>query len=289
MSVLSSDFVTKVARKRSPTHPFIKQTTRPEVGAKGLTRYANLSSGPAMGSTAGSFESQTKLEAPVVEAQQSRAGRFLLVLAISLTLLAFIGTLRFEFVYDDLSQIVSNPHVQSWQYVRSYFTEQVWGHLYPGQPGDYYRPLFLLWLLLNHSLFGLQPGGWHATALSLHLLTTGLEYLLAYRLTKDRMGAGMASLFFGLHPVHIEAVAWVSAVCEPLMAAPMLGSLLCYLKQRELGPPRRRTLWQAASLGLFLIAVLCKETALVLPGIIAAYEWMFPAHEEETRQSQTPG
>jgi tetratricopeptide (TPR) repeat protein len=242
-----------------------------------------------MGSTTGSSESQTKLQAPVVEAQQSRAGRFLLLLAISLTLLAFIGTVRFEFVYDDLSQIVSNPHVQSWQYVRSYFTEQVWGHLYPGQPGDYYRPLFLLWLLLNHSLFGLQPGGWHATALSLHLLTTGLVYLLACRLTRDRMGAGIATLFFGLHPVHIEAVAWVSAVCEPLMAAPMLGSLLCYLKQREVGPPRRRTLWQAASLGLFLIAVLFKETALVLPGIIAAYEWLFPAHEDETRHSQTAG
>ena len=232
------------------------------------------------------MDTRSGLAAGVVETPPSTAGQFLLWLALALTLLTFIGTLRFEFVFDDLSQIVSNPHVQSGQYVGSYFTEQVWGHLYPGQPGDYYRPLFLLWLLLNHSLFGLRPAGWHATALLLHLLATGLVYLLAGKLTKDRMSAGMASLFFGLYPVHIEAVAWVSAVCEPLMAAPMLGSFLCYLKQRE--TPQRKRLWQAASLTLFLAAVLAKETALVLPAIIAAYEWLFPADEGRPADSQ-PG
>lgn len=232
------------------------------------------------------MEAKTKLEAGVVEVEQSTAGRFLLWLALALTLLTFIGTLRFEFVYDDLSQIVRNPHVQSWQYVGTYFTEHVWGHLHPGQPGDYYRPVFLLWLLLDHTLFGTRPGGWHATTLLLHLLTTGLVYLLACRLTKDRIAAGIASLFFGLHPVHIEAVAWISAVCEPLMAAAMLGSLLCYLKQRETQRSRRSP-WQAASLALFLIAALSKETALVLPGIIAAYEWLFPADGGPARDSQT--
>ncbi len=234
------------------------------------------------------METKTELAAGLAEAPPSTAGQFLLWMALALTLLTFIGTLRFEFVYDDLSQIVSNPHVQSWRYVPTYFTEQVWGHLHPGQPGDYYRPVFLLWLLLDHTLFGTRPGGWHATTLLLHLLTTGLVYLLAGRLTKDRIAAGIASLFFGLYPVHIEAVAWISAVCEPLMAAAMLGSLLCYLKQREIQPPRKRSLWQAASLALFLVAVLSKETALVLPGIIAACEWLFPADgETRARDSET--
>ena len=237
----------------------------------------------------GFLGTETRLDRGAGGIQQFKAGRYLLALAIALTLLTFIGTLRFQFVYDDLSQIVSNPHVQSWQYVRSYFTEQVWGHLYPGQPGDYYRPLFLLWLLLNHTLFGLRPAGWHATALLLHLLTTGLVYLLACRLTRDRITAGMAALFFGLHPVHIEAVAWVSAVCEPLMAAAMVGSLLCYLKQRESQQLGKRRAWQAGSLLLFAIAVLTKETALVLPAIIAAYEWLFPVDESGRRDFQITG
>ena len=228
------------------------------------------------------METKTELATGVAGASPSTAGRFLLWLALALTLLTFIGTLRFEFVYDDLPQIVRNPHVQSWQYVGSYFTEHVWAHLHPGQPGDYYRPAFLVWLLLDHTLFGMRPGGWHATTLLLHLLTTGLVYLLACRLTKDRIAAGIAALFFGLHPAHIDAVAWISAVCEPLMAAAMLGSLLCYLKQREIQQPRKKGLWQAASLVLFVIAILTKETALVLPGIIAAYEWLFPSPSAPT-------
>lgn len=223
-----------------------------------------------------SLENRTQLAVGEAESSQASAGRLIFWLALVLTLLTYIGCLRFEFVYDDLSQIVGNPHVQSWRYVPSYFTEQVWGHRYPGQPGDYYRPFFLLWLLLDYTLFGLRPGGWHGSVLLLHLLTTGLVYLLACRLTKDRITAGMAALFFGLHPAHIEAVAWVSAVCEPLMAAAMIGSLLCYLRQRELPPGRKKSSLEAASLFLFLIAVLSKETALVLPTIIAAYEWLFP-------------
>ncbi len=224
------------------------------------------------------METKTELAAGVAEAPPSTAGQFLLWLALALTLLTFIGTLRFDFVYDDLSQIVSNPHVQSWRYVPSYFTEQVWGHLYPGQPGDYYRPVFLLWLLLDHTLFGFRPEGWHATALLLHLLTTALVYLLASKVTRDRMAGAIAALVFGLHPVHIEAVAWVSGVAEPLMAAPMIGSFLCYLKQRE--APQRRSLWQAAAVILFVMAVLAKETAMVLPAIVAAYEWLFPPDED---------
>lgn len=231
------------------------------------------------------LETKTELAAETAGVSPSSAGRFIFWLALALTLLTYVGALRFEFVYDDLSQIVSNPHVQSWRFVPSYFTEQVWGHLYPGQPGDYYRPVFLLCLLLDHTLFGLRPAGWHATALLLHLLTTGLVYLLAGKLTRDRMAAAIAALFFGLHPVHIEAVAWVSAVAEPLMAAPMLGSFLCYLKQRE-SPPHKR-LWQAASLALFVFAVLSKETALVLPAIIAAYEWLFPLDDGQPADSRS--
>jgi len=233
------------------------------------------------------LETKTELAAGVAEAPPSSAGQFLLWLALALTLLTFIATLRFDFVYDDLSQIVSNPHVQSWRYVPSYFTEQVWGHLYPGQPGDYYRPVFLLWLLLDHTLFGFRPEGWHATALLLHLLTTLLVYLLASRVTRDRMTGAIAALVFGLHPVHIEAVAWVSGVAEPLMAAPMIGSFLCYLKQRE--SPQRRSLWQAAAVILFVIAILAKETAMVLPAIVAAYEWLFPPDQTLAQGSRSPG
>src|SRR5438132_225929 len=115
--------------------------------------------------------------------------RVILTLALLLTALVFGGTLRFDFIYDDWPQIVNNPVVQAWHFVPGYFIHHVWSHIYPTWPGNYYRPLFLLWLRLNHALFGLQPFGWHLTTVLAHLGVTAMVYWLAVRTTRDRIVA----------------------------------------------------------------------------------------------------
>ena len=151
----------------------------------------------------------------------------LLVVALALTFIVYAGTLGFEFVYDDHEQVLENNYVHSWRFVGHYFTGHVWSNLYAKDPGNYYRPLFLLWLRVNHMLFGLEPWGWHLTTALAHLFATYLVYLLAVRLVRDPVTAGFAALIFGLHPVHIEAVAWVSGVTEPLLAVLLIPSFLC--------------------------------------------------------------
>jgi tetratricopeptide (TPR) repeat protein len=199
-------------------------------------------------------------------------------LALALTFLAYVGTLSYQFVYDDTQQIVSNRFLTSWRYVPRYFTEHVWGHQNPNAQGNYYRPLFLFWLFVNRSLFGLQPAWWHLTTIAAHLCVTFLVYLLVRRMAGDKLTAGIAALLFGLHPVHVEAVAWVSGVTEPLLALLLIPSFLCYLNYRERTDNRR--LWLAASLMLYVLAMLAKETALVLPLIIFAYEWTERARDK---------
>src|SRR5215216_5074821 len=88
---------------------------------------------------------------------------FLVAGVLVLTFFAFVETLRYEFVYDDVEQIVGNQGVHSWHNVPRYFTEHVWIDVYPGTTGNYYRPVFLLWLLINYSFFGANPLGWHLT------------------------------------------------------------------------------------------------------------------------------
>lgn len=208
------------------------------------------------------------------------AGQLLLALALASTFIVYLGTLRFDFVYDDHEQIVENFRIQSWQYVPGYFTEHVWSHISPKDPGNFYRPLFLLWLRLNHLLFGVRPAGWHFTSVLLHLGATLLVYLLARRLLNDRAGAGLAALIFGIHPVHLEAVAWVAGATEPLLGVLLLSSFLCYLKLREGGA--RRRLWAASSLVLYAFALLAKETAIALPFLVLAWEWIFGRAAGET-------
>ena len=185
-------------------------------------------------------------------------------LACGITALAYLGTLGFGFVYDDVLQVFQSPALKEWRYLPQYFTSHVLAALYPGAGGNYYRPLLLLWLRLNYVLFGPEPSGWHATTVLCHVLATYLVFRVAQQLSNDRMVAFCAALLFGVHPAHVESIAWISGVSDPLMSCFFLGSLSVFLDGRA----STRTSPAVYSLVLFGCALLSKETAVVLPVLI---------------------
>jgi len=197
----------------------------------------------------------------------------LIGMVLLVTFLAYSGTLWFKFVYDDRGQILANVQVHQWRFLPRYFYEEVWNFAYPGVPGNYYRPLFLLFLLLNYKIFGPYAAGWHLVSVAAHVGVTYLVYVLVRRLAGDSRTALIAALIFGLDPVHIESVAWVSGVTDPLVALFLLPSFLCYLKGRD--RPEHRRAWLAGALMFYGLAMLSKETALILPIIILAFEWLW--------------
>jgi Tfp pilus assembly protein PilF len=83
----------------------------------------------------------------------------------------------------------------------------------------------------------------------------------------------LAALIFGLHPAHLEAVAWISGVTEPLLGILLLAAFLSYVQARVGGACALK--WRVISLALFALAMLEKETALILPGLLLAYEWIW--------------
>jgi 4-amino-4-deoxy-L-arabinose transferase-like glycosyltransferase len=193
------------------------------------------------------------------------------------TLLAYLPTLRFDFVHDDRGQILANPALRSWQAVPGYFTAHVWSAVAPAFLGNDYRPLFLLWLRLNAAVFGFHPAGWHFTTIVAHLAATYAVIRLAARICRDWPTALASGLIFGLHPVHFEAVAWISGLPEPLAAVFLLTAYLGWLRFREEG----RSRWLGASLILYALALLTKETAVVLLPILLASCWLgFPSSPE---------
>ena len=201
------------------------------------------------------------------------ASSILLGLILTATFLVYARTLRFDFVHDDRGQIVENPAVHSWRFLPQYFKDHVWAGVEPELAGNYYRPLFLLWLRLNNLCWGHDPWGWHLTTILLHIAATWLVYRLAQRVTRNPFSAAAAAGIFGLHPAHIEAVAWISGVTEPLLAVAFISSFLWYLERFE-SPHRARWGW-GVSLLLYGLAMLAKETALVLPIILFSYEWLY--------------
>ncbi len=192
-------------------------------------------------------------------------------LVCAIAFFVYVPTLGFQFVYDDIPQIIQNPAIHAWRYVPHYFTSHAWAELYPNVSGNYYRPLFLLWFRLNHAIFGLNPVGWHLTTVLCHVAATYMVFALVRRLATSPWIAFSAATLFALHPVHLESVAWVSGVTDPLMAIFLIGSFLAWLRFRE----QNRWSWMGLALSLFALGLLEKETAVILGPIVFVYAWLY--------------
>jgi Flp pilus assembly protein TadD len=201
-------------------------------------------------------------------APASQIAGFSLLLVVILTAIPYWRVSQFGFVYDDDQQVVANKAIRNWQSVPSYFSTSV-GGLFDTDPSTntYYRPLFVLFLRVNHALFSLEPAGWHVSSLLVHLLATALLFLLLRPDFHPPWIPAAGALLFGLHPIHIENVVWISGITDALAAVGMLGSLLLWRKARR---SFRVSLRIGAPL-LYLAALLAKETAIVFPAILLIY------------------
>src|SRR5574341_831417 len=126
---------------------------------------------------------------------------------------------------------------------------------------------------LDYLVSGLQPWGYHLFNLLYHLATTLLVYALARRLLAGSPAALLVALLFAVHPVHTEAVTYISGRRDLLSTLLTLAGVLTYLRYRE-APTRGRALGLGALYGLALFA---KEMAITLPLLCLAYEAVQPA------------
>jgi protein O-mannosyl-transferase len=197
----------------------------------------------------------------------------LLLLLSLLTFVLYIGTLHFQFVWDDKPQIVNNPLIRTWAAVPRAFVSDLWYHATRNQL--YYRPLFTTWSTLNYSLFELKPWGWHLGAIVAHIVAVIAVFALARKLGLEYWTAALSALFFAVHPVHIECVAWVSAASDSLVTFFFALSFAAFLNSQK--PEEGNWLgWRIASLFLLACALLTKEMGVTLCLMVAIYVWLFP-------------
>lgn len=215
--------------------------------------------------------------APAKREKWFEKDRWLLGIILFLTILVYANSLSGEFLYDDWYQVERNPAIKSWSFLPSAFSRHVWEFARTENmpvSGLYYRPIFSCALLVNYQFFGTTVAGWHLVSLLFHLGTTALVYRLARLWNFERLAAAIAALIFGLHPIHVETVAWASALPDLLLGFFVLSGLVLYEKFR--GAKQHRGLFYSASLVCALLAVGAKETGIVLPLFLLvreAVEW----------------
>src|SRR5215471_13003613 len=197
----------------------------------------------------------------------TRPELFSLLGVLLATLLTFASTFSFGWVYDDPPQIPQNPNLQ-WSRAGYFFTHHLWSSSL-GWPGRFYRPLLLVWFLINKTIFCLNPHWFHMTTVLAHIAATALAFLLARSLLRDTGAALLTAATFGLHPLQVESAPWISSVNDSLAAALCFGSFLFYRKAKT----EQQGRWWASAGILFFLASLMKEVSIVLPAIILVDQW----------------
>jgi tetratricopeptide (TPR) repeat protein len=159
--------------------------------------------------------------------------------------------------WDDKINILDNHLVKglSWERVKLIFqTPEVNG---------LYMPLPIITWALNYKFGGWDPLGFHMTNLVLHLGITALVFLFIKRLTNQVWIAILTALMFGIHPLHVEPVAWITGRRDLVYSAFLLSSMLAWLW--HIGKTKHRTLLYLLALFLFIASLLSKGVAVVLP------------------------
>ncbi len=182
------------------------------------------------------------------------------------------------FIWDDDAYVTKNLVLRA-----SDGLHQIW--FKPLSIPQYY-PLVHTTYWIEYRLWGLNPAGYHIVNVSLHALTTILLWHLFRKLQVP--GAWLAAALFGVHPVNVESVAWVTERKNTLSALFAVLASIAWLRSRfgpgeiadtsaadssEVLPGGLSRWWYAAALGCFVAALASKTVVVTLPAVLLVIVW----------------
>jgi len=204
---------------------------------------------------------------PVVQKKQDF--RWMLAVCIILTFIAFAPVFKAEFVsWDDPDYVTDNRTIQSLGNFKEIVSTPVQGN---------HHPLTMLSLAMNYAVSGKNATSYHFVNLLLHLLNVILVFFFILRLTgKKHWIAFITALLFGIHPLHVESVAWVAERKDVLYTFFFLCGLISYLKYIEKG----KLMKLLPVLGFFILSLLSKPSAVIFPVVLMVIDFYYGRHKK---------
>jgi len=200
----------------------------------------------------------------------------------SLALIIFVGVLTYanslqgQFLWDDESLVQYNPYIKNWSYIQKIFTSRL-GSI-AKEAGAFYRPVQTFTYLLDYSFWRLNVFGYHFVNMAWHILVTLSIFCLIQVLFQNGKLSLLTALLFVTHPIHTEAVSYISGRADSLASFFMILSYILYLKHDQ----KRGVMFTGAMTMSYVLALLSKEISLVLPLLIWWYHHAFkkPVHKK---------
>ena len=194
--------------------------------------------------------------------------------------LLFFNTLSNQFVFDDESVVQNNESIQSLSSIPKYFTADDGFHKVIGR---YYRPIVSSTYAIDFAIWKLDPWGFHLTNVIIHIVACLILFALLMAIFKGKKYAILASLIgtlvFLAHPIHTEAVSWVSGRTDSMVTIFFFASFLYYVKfihskedKKSKDDPQRMLMW---SLIFYFCGLLSKEMIITMPVIIVLFDLVY--------------
>ncbi len=191
------------------------------------------------------------------------------IIVIAITFLCFTSALNNEFVnWDDDRNFYENPSVQTidannfWKNTKEIFQSQVIGN---------YNPLTIWTFALEKYFFGFDNHfPWHLNNVLLHLIAVLLVYRICLFLGIGWKGSALTALLFGIHPMRVESVAWVTERKDVLFGVFYLGALLQYVKYKS---DKKSSRWVYMTI-FFVLSLFSKIQAVSLPLSMMAIDYL---------------
>ena len=181
-----------------------------------------------------------------------------------ITLAVYGQIINHDFVYfDDGRYVFQNP------YVKGGFTPETVIWAFTSISESNWHPVTWLSHMLDHVLYGMNPGLHHLTNLIFHILTTLLLFLFLKRITGAFWQSSFVAALFALHPLQVESVAWVSERKNVLCAFFWMLTLWGYIRYVE-KPTLRRYL---STLLFFILGLMAKPMVVTLPFVLLLLDY----------------
>lgn len=183
---------------------------------------------------------------------------------IGITAVAFTPSLRNGFTnWDDTAYVTDNLLIRS-------LSPENLSKIFTTFQLGFYHPLTLLSYACEYVCAGPNPQVYHATNLILHIMNTFLVFWFIYLLSGNQTAACITALLFGIHPLHVESVAWISERKDVLSTLFILAALIAYIRYRTVGTRGTYLL----TLALFTSSFLAKPMGVAVPFVMLLCDYL---------------